>query len=577
MGGRVGSQRQRSCLWKSGPLSEKSMGKTQSVLEERGYTIQKEIENGVIATDKHGDPFVIKEIKLETSDSTSEIKKLRQINHPHIASYRNSFQDVNSFYVVMDHCEGGDLSQKIRDRMKTGNPFSEEQIMDWLVEMCMAIKYVHDNDLLHRDLRPQNIFLTRFGTIHLGDFGVTENGKRSSENEALAYLGPEILKGEMYNAKSDIWSLGCVLYELCKLQSAFTAESTVKLIPKILAGPYPSLPECFSPELRKLLCDIFQQDPSIRPSPKDILARPFIISFLTRKSEIHVKGLQTNLDKLRELADGLERVHQGTTIGSLTGGVIGVAGGITSIVGLILAPFTLGASLIVTGVGVGVAVAGGATAGVSNITNMVNQSTDRQAIKNIIKEFREKMNSVVSSLKDISEGLEKLSLSGSIDTGSENHNAGKLSVGTRVGRGLGAIPELVRLVQVANIGKVAAQTARAVRVAEVATGIFSGFFIAVDVFFIAMDAKEIYNIRQAKAIEQSVDTSRLEVMDTDSTMELNPECEEPVPEPKAEIKSETMKFIQTIRQTADQLQEGLNELSDILSFIPKIEDHYWDN
>ncbi|KAJ8007604.1 hypothetical protein DPEC_G00095750 [Dallia pectoralis] len=472
----------------------------------------------------------------------------------------------------MDHCEGGDLSQKIRERMETGNPFSEEQIMDWLVEMCMAIRYVHGNGLLHKNLRPENIFLTKSGTLCLGDFGsVTENAKRSSENGALSYISPEILKGEIHNFCSDIWSLGCVLYELCTLQSAFTAESTVKLISKILAGPYPSLPECFSPELRDLLCDIFQQDQSIRPSPKDILAKPFIISFLTRKSEIIVKGLQQDLDKLRKLADGLERVHQGTTIGSLTGGVIGVAGGITSIVGLILAPFTLGASLIVTGVGIGVAVAGGATAGVSNITNMVNQSTDRQAIKNIIKEFQEKMNSVVMSIQDIAEGLETLIVSGSFDTRSENFDAGKLlGVGTKVGRGLGAIPELVRLLQVVNIGKVVAQTTRVMRVAEVATGIFSAFFIAVDVFFIAMDAKEIYNIRQAKAIEESVDTSRLEVMDTDSTMELNPECEEPVAETKTEIKSETMKFIHTIRQTADQLQEGLNELSDILSFIPQI-------
>uniref|UniRef100_A0A3P8XUJ9 Protein kinase domain-containing protein n=1 Tax=Esox lucius TaxID=8010 RepID=A0A3P8XUJ9_ESOLU len=427
---------------------------------------------------------------------------LLQISHPHIVSYINSFQDGNSYYVVLDHCEGGDLSQKIRDRKETGIPFSEEQIMDWLVEICMAIKCVHDKGLLHRDLRPQNIFLTKFGTLCLGNFGrVTEN---------------------------DIWSLGCVLYELCMLQSAVSYTSISMLV--------------------------------------------------TWFSEKTVKGMQANLDNLRALADGLERVHQGTTIGSLTGGVIGAAGGITSIVGLILAPFTLGASLIVTGVGVGVAIAGGATAGVSNITNMVNQSTDRKAIKNIIKEFQEKLNSVVVSLKDIAEGLERLSVSGSFDTESNQSTAANLSrAGARVGRGLGAIPELIRLIQVANIGKVAAQTARAVRVAEVATGIFTVFFIAVDVFFIAMDAKEIYNIRQAKAIEQSVNTSRLEVMDTDSTMELIHECEEPVPEPKPEVQSETMKFIQTIRETANQLQESLNELSDVLSFIPKIEDSYWDN
>ncbi|KAL0970071.1 hypothetical protein UPYG_G00236760 [Umbra pygmaea] len=560
------------------------MGKTQSVLEKKGYTIQKEIRNGVIANDKDGDQFVIKEVKLERSDSTSnaedifsEVESLLQISHPHIASYKNSFQEDKSYYVIMDHGEGGDLSQKIRDMKDT--PFSEEQIMDWLVEICMALKHIHDNSLLHRDLIPQNIFLTKFGTLCLGDFGsLKENSATcSSDDGALAYLGPEILKGEMYTTKSDIWSLGCVLYELCMHQCAFAAECTVKLIPKILGGPYPTLPECFSPELRELLCDIFQQVPSIRPSAGEILAKPFIISFLTKKSEKTVKALQTNLDKLRVLADGLERVHQGTTIGSLAGSVIGAAGGITSIVGLILAPFTLGASLIVTGVGVGVAVAGGATAGVSNITNMVNQFTDRQAIKNIIKEFQEKMNSVVISLQDIADGLETLKMSDCFNEESNSFNAGKIKTGARVGRGLGGIPELVRLLQVTNIGRVAAQTARAVRLAEVATGLFSAFFIAVDLYFIAVDAKEIYNIQQAKANQQSSDPSRLEVMDTDSTTELNPGCDEPMVELKPEIKSETMKFIQTIRQTADQLQENLNELSDVISFIPKIEDYYWYN
>uniref|UniRef100_A0AAY5KJ89 non-specific serine/threonine protein kinase n=1 Tax=Esox lucius TaxID=8010 RepID=A0AAY5KJ89_ESOLU len=514
------------------------MGHTQSVLEEKGYTIQKEIENGVIATNKEGDPFVIKEIKLETYSTSdaefifSEMGSLLQISHPHIANYQNSFQDGNSYYVVMDHCEGGDLSQKIRERRETRTPFSEEQIMDWLVKICMAIKCVHDKGLLHRDLRPQNIFLTQFGTLRLGNFG------RLTEMYGNVFI---LISCNNSITADDIWSLGCVLYEMCMLQSAVSSTSISSYF---LTS--------FSHELRDLLCDIFQQDPSIRPSAGEILAKHFIISFLTKKNATTVKELQTNLDNLRALADGLERVHQGTTIGSLTGGVIGAVGGITSIVGLILAPFTLGASLIVTGVGVGVAVAGGATAGVSNITNMVNQSTDRKAIKSIIKEFQEKMNSVVVSLTDIAEGLEMLSGSGSFDAGSDNLLP---RAGARVGRGLGAIPELIRLVQVANIGRVAAQAARAVRVAEVATGVFSGFFVALDLYFIAVDAKEIHNIRQAKANRQS----------------LNPECEELVPEPKPEVQSETMKFIQTIRQTADQLQESLNELRDVISFIPKID------
>nr|XP_046185665.1 serine/threonine-protein kinase PLK4-like isoform X1 [Oncorhynchus gorbuscha]XP_046185666.1 serine/threonine-protein kinase PLK4-like isoform X1 [Oncorhynchus gorbuscha]XP_046185667.1 serine/threonine-protein kinase PLK4-like isoform X1 [Oncorhynchus gorbuscha]XP_046185668.1 serine/threonine-protein kinase PLK4-like isoform X1 [Oncorhynchus gorbuscha]XP_046185669.1 serine/threonine-protein kinase PLK4-like isoform X1 [Oncorhynchus gorbuscha]XP_046185670.1 serine/threonine-protein kinase PLK len=550
------------------------MGKTQSVLEKKGYTTQKEVENGVIATDKHGDQFVIKEIKLnETSVLNSSVESLRQISHPHIVSYNNSFLEDNCYYIVTDHCAKGNLSQKIQEQMTNPTEEYSEKIMDWFVKICMALKHVHDQGLLHRELRPQSVLLTEFETLRLGAFG-SVNEKTTNEDGMVGYLGPEILTGGTYDTKSDIWSLGCVLYELCMLQCAFTAENTIKLIRQILGGSYPSLPESFSSELRDLLCDIFQQDPTIRPSAGDIMAKPFIISFMAKKSEKTVEELQTSLDKLRTLADGLESIHKGTTIGSLTGGVIGAAGGITSIVGLILAPFTLGASLIVTGVGIGVAVAGGATAGVSNITNMVNQSTDRRAIKNIIKEFQEKMNSVVTSLQDIAEGLETLMQSSSSKIKSAGFNVdAAASAGVRAGKGLAGTIELFRLLRVANIGKVAAQTARAVRVAEVATGIFSAFFVAVDIFFIAMDARKIHNIRQAKSNEQAGDTSKLEVMDTDSTTELEPGCEEP----KAEVKSETMKFIQTIRQTAERLQESLDELSDVISFIPKIEDCYLDD
>ncbi|KAL0190079.1 hypothetical protein M9458_017178, partial [Cirrhinus mrigala] len=112
------------------------------------------------------------------------------------------------------------------------------------------------------------------------------------------------------------------------------------------------------------------------------------------------------LKVLEELADGLEKVHFNATVGSLTGGVIGLAGGITSIVGLILTPFTLGASLIVTGVGIGVAVAGGVASGVSNITKMVNERSNRQKVKLLITELQEKITSTSYCIQNIQIAVE---------------------------------------------------------------------------------------------------------------------------------------------------------------------------
>uniref|UniRef100_A0A667WC16 Protein kinase domain-containing protein n=1 Tax=Myripristis murdjan TaxID=586833 RepID=A0A667WC16_9TELE len=436
--------------------------------------------------------------------------------------------DGPTYYIVMDYCQGGSLAEKIKEQRE---PSEEQQILNWVVQICVALKYIHDKQLLHKDLKPESVFLTEFGTVCLGRFG----------------------------------RLNLCFFVLC-----FSAETTIKLIPKILCGSYPSLPERYSPELRGLLSDIFSKDPKLRPTAREILGRPFIISLLSTKSKETVKELQTNLDKLRTVADGLERVHQGTTIGSLTGGVIGAAGGITSIVGLILTPFTLGASLVVTGVGIGVAAAGGLTAGVSNITNIVNQSSDRKAVRRIIKEFEEKIEAVVMWVQEISEGLELLStICDSADSeGSIVSKEILARLGLRAGRGLAGVAELVRLIQVMNIGKVAAQTARAVRVAEVAGGVLAGLFVAVDVFFIAMDAKEIHNIRQAKAAEAAIATDQAcsETMPENDTTEQKAQ-----PTSKADtVKSEIMKFVLSVRQTAEELQQVLDDLEFIVSGIPSL-------
>uniref|UniRef100_A0A667X6E9 Protein kinase domain-containing protein n=1 Tax=Myripristis murdjan TaxID=586833 RepID=A0A667X6E9_9TELE len=444
-------------------------------------------------------------------------------------------------------------------------------ILSWIVQICVALKYIHDKQLLHKDMKPEVLYT----------FTVMVNSLNSLN--LLVFMILHVLR-------SDIWSMGCILYELCTLNLAFSAETTIKLIPKILGGSYPSLPECYSPELCGLLSDIFRKDPNLRPTAREILGRPFIIHFLPAKSKETVKELQTNLDKLRTVADGLERVHQGTTIGSLTGGVIGAAGGITSIVGLILAPFTLGASLVVTGVGVGVATVGGLTAGVSNIKNIVNQSSDRKAIQSLIKEFKEKTEAVVMWIQVISEALEYFSMNCdsvySEESNDSRENVARL--GLRAGRGLAGVAELVRLIRVINIGKVAAQAARAVRVAEVAGGVLAGLFVAVDVFFIAMDAKEIHHIRQARAAEAATATDRAcsETMpENDTTVSepksdkaaLVPNTEKSTTEQKAQstakadtVKSEIMRFVRSVRKTAEELQKVVDDLKFIVAGIPSL-------
>ncbi len=290
---------------------------------------------------------------------------------------------------------------------------------------------------------------------------------------------------------------------------------------------------------------------------------------ITFQSIQTVEELYKTLDVLRNLAEGLETVHFNTTVSSLTGGVVGLAGGITSLVGLILAPFTLGASLIVTGVGIGVAVAGGVTAGASNITNMVNQQTNRQQIKMIITEFQEKITSIICCIQNISTAVETLENEFSASNESLSSAQSGMSVGARLGRGLGGIPELLRLTQVVNVGKIAAQAARAVRVAETVTGVLSALFIAVDIFFVFLDSKEIHNIRRDYASKSSrpEPTSNQTMRSNDQTSN-NSDTTNLLPsntQQAEELKSETMKFVTKIKDTTAELQTILDMLRDALN------------
>ncbi|MED6284584.1 hypothetical protein CHARACLAT_020615, partial [Characodon lateralis] len=573
------------------------MGQEQSKLKQEGYVETQRTEKYIIAT-KDDDTFFIKRVALSEHSATpnaltSEIETLQKLDHPHLVKIKKYFTDESQkmSYVVMENCRGGNLADKIRE-MPPETP-QESKVLSWIAEICMALKAIHEVALLHKDLMPKNVLFTEFGLVCLGGFGkIHENSKKlpSVTSEAtINYLAPEVFPEGTYDAKSDIWSVGCILYELCTKQRAFPEETPVKLMPRIIRA---QLPSEFSLELCDLLADLLKTDPRDRPTASEILARPIIIRCLTTKCQTTEKELQIKLEKLRSLADGLERVHEGTTIGSLTGGVVGAVGGITSIVGLILAPFTLGTSLIVTGVGVGVGAVGGVTAGASNITNVINQSSGRKAVRRIIKDFKQKLCAVVSWLLEIESSLQTISSSCAQACDADgNFIKENLRIGFTAGRGLSGITELIRLVKVLNIGKITAQMSRVVRVAEAATGVLSGLFVAVDIFFIAMDAKEIHHIRKGREVEgtvtaspQSEDENDNPAPTSDMTMllngslmqksnlaENNQASNQSAPK-KADIRSEVMKFVKSVREAAENLEKVLGELKTAIQSIPSFQE-----
>ncbi|XP_034043070.1 serine/threonine-protein kinase Nek2-like [Thalassophryne amazonica] len=158
-----------------------------------------------------------------------EVALLKMLNHPNVVQYYDHFVDKNKkeFYIVMEYCEHGDLSHLIKRAIKKGSSIEEEFIFQVLEELASALKHCHSRPdgsvVLHQDLKPANVFLHQNLTVKMGDFGLaeilpTKYHFAHSKVGSRRYMSPEKTNDKVYKEKSDIWSLGCLIYYLCALK-----------------------------------------------------------------------------------------------------------------------------------------------------------------------------------------------------------------------------------------------------------------------------------------------------------------------------------------------------------------------
>lgn len=254
----------------------------------------------------------------EREQLTAEFNILSSLRHPNIVAYyhREHLKASQDLYLYMEYCGGGDLSMVIKNLKKT-NKFAEEEfvwrILSQLVTALYRCHYGADPPeigsnvlgpapkpsglrgkqaqmtILHRDLKPENIFLGSDNTVKLGDFGLSK--LMHSHDFASTYVGtpfymsPEICAAEKYTLRSDIWAVGCIMYELCQKEPPFNARTHIQLVQKIREGKFPPLPEFYSPELRNVISSCLRVNPDSRPDTASLINIP-VIRLVRKEKEV---------------------------------------------------------------------------------------------------------------------------------------------------------------------------------------------------------------------------------------------------------------------------------------------------
>ena len=238
---------------------------------------------------------------IERQNSLNEIRLLASINHKNIISYKESFysEENQTLNIILEYADDGDLQTKIISKKKFGCFFEEKTIWSIFIQMVKGLNELHKRKIIHRDLKSANIFLMKNGICKLGDLNVAkvvENGLLRTQTGTPYFASPEIWEDKPYSFKSDIWSIGCILYQMAGLKMPFQGKNIKEVYYNLKNINIPPLPEIYSPDLMYMVKKLLKLNPDQRPSTQEILDDEIIKNRMKMISENDNDLIDISLD-----------------------------------------------------------------------------------------------------------------------------------------------------------------------------------------------------------------------------------------------------------------------------------------